>query len=195
MASVEMGCLLVGRDMVTSRTPNPVSATHGVRHDTDLRSGQNRAVQIIRADFADPSLATFLQAHLDDMAPTAPVESRHALDLDALQDERVRLWVARTDDTIVGTAALAAIDDRHEELKSMRTDPARRGTGVASRMLAHALADARERGVERVSLETGSMAFFVPARRFYASAGFVPCEPFGCYVADPHSTFMTMILR
>lgn len=74
-------------------------------------------------------------------------------------------------------------------------DPARRGTGVARRMLAHVLADARDRGVERVSLETGSMGFFVPARRFYAAAGFVPCEPFGSYVADPNSTFMTMLLR
>ena len=133
-------------------------------------------MQITRADFADPALAAFLQAHLDDMEPTAPPESRHALDLGALQGEHVRLWVATADDTIVGTAALAAVDDRHEELKSMRTDPARRGTGVASRMLAHVLADARERGVERVSLETGSMDFFVPARRFYAAAGFVPCD-------------------
>ena len=111
------------------------------------------APTISRADFADPALAAFLQAHLDDMEPTAPPESRHALDLGALQHERVRLWVATADDEVVGTAALAAIDDRHEELKSMRTDPALRGTGVASRMLAHVLdrcARARRRaGVAR----------------------------------------------
>ena len=167
------------------------------RPDTSSKHAAARivAVQITRADFADPALAAFLRAHLDDMEPTAPPESRHALDLGALQGEHVRLWVATEEDAIVGTAALAAIDDRHEELKSMRTDPARRGTGVASRMLAHVLADARERGVERVSLETGSMAFFVPARRFYAGAGFVPCEPFGSYVADPNSIFMTLVLR
>ena len=150
------------------------------------------SLTISRADFADPALAAFLQAHLDDMEPTAPPESRHALDLTALQGEHVRLWVARDGDAIVGTAALAAIDDRHEELKSMRTDPALRGTGIASRLLAHVLDDARSRGVERVSLETGSMDFFVPARRFYAKAGFVPCPPFGSYVDDPNSTFMTM---
>lgn len=152
-------------------------------------------MQITRADFGDPRLAAFLQAHLDDMEPTAPPESRHALDLAALQGDGVRLWAAQVDGEIVGTAALATLDDRHEELKSMRTDPARRGQGVAGRMLAHVLADARERGVERVSLETGSMDFFVPARTFYSQAGFVPCEPFGSYVADPHSTFMTLALR
>ncbi|WP_299931307.1 GNAT family N-acetyltransferase [uncultured Nocardioides sp.] len=149
-------------------------------------------MQISRADFADPRLEAFLQAHLDDMEPTAPPESRHALDLAALQADGVRLWVGVDADTILGTVALAAVADGHEELKSMRTEPRLRGTGVATRLLAHALDDARARGVSRVSLETGSMAFFEPARRFYARAGFVPCPPFGSYAEDPNSTFMTL---
>ena len=149
---------------------------------------------IARADFADPRLAAFLQAHLDDLEPTAPPESRHALDLPALEGPRVRMWVATDADDIVGTAALAALDAHHEELKSMRTEPRVRGRGVASSLLAHALDDARSRSVERVSLETGSMAFFAPARSLYAKAGFVPCAPFGTYVEDPNSTFMTLEL-
>ena len=149
---------------------------------------------IIRADFADPRLAAFLQAHLDDMEPTAPPESRHALDLSGLQRDDVRLWVATDGDRLVGTAALAALGDGHEELKSMRTDPQLRGRGIASRLLVHLLDDARSRRVERVSLETGSMEFFAPARAFYARAGFDPCPPFGSYVGDPHSTFMTLVL-
>ena len=151
-------------------------------------------MRIARADFDDPALADFLQAHLDDMEPTAPPESRHALDLTALRGDGVRLWVGHAEGRIVGTAALAPLEAGHEELKSMRTDPALRGTGIARRMLAHVLDDARSRGVGRVSLETGSMDFFVPARRLYASAGFVPCEPFGSSVADPNSTFMTLSL-
>ena len=74
----------------------------------------------------------------------------------------------------------------------MRTEPRVRGRGVAPRLLAHVLADARARGVTRVSLETGSMAFFEPARASLRLAGFVPCGPFGDYVEDPNSTFMTM---
>ena len=149
---------------------------------------------ISHADFADPALAAFLQAHLDDMEPTAPPESRHALDLADLQRDDVRLWVAAAADRLVGTAALAVVGDGHEELKSMRTDPHVRGQGIASRLLAHALDDARSRHVGRISLETGSMEFFAPARAFYARAGFEPCPPFGSYVDDPHSTFMTMVL-
>jgi len=158
------------------------------------RIPHNHRVLITRADLADPRLAAFLQAHLDDMEPTAPPESRHALDLTALQADGVRLWVGVDGDGIVGTVALAAVGQGHEELKSMRTEPLARGTGVATRLLAHALDDARARGVSRVSLETGSMEFFEPARRFYARAGFVPCPPFGSYVEDPLSTFMRLEL-
>ncbi|MFJ8894945.1 GNAT family N-acetyltransferase [Leifsonia sp. NPDC102414] len=150
---------------------------------------------IARADFASPALREFLQAHLDDIEPTAPPESRHALDLAALQAPHVRLWTARDGETIVGTAALAALEEPgHEELKSMRTDPERRGEGIAAALLEFVLGDARERGVERVSLETGSMAFFAPARRLYARAGFVESGPFGSYTDDPNSAFLTLAL-
>ncbi|MBB1153037.1 MULTISPECIES: GNAT family N-acetyltransferase [Amycolatopsis] len=146
---------------------------------------------IERADFADPQLRVFLQAHLDDLAPTAPAESRHALDLAALQRPHVRLWTVQDDRRIVGTAALAALEPRHEELKSMRTDPARRGQGIARTLLAHLLQDAKDRGIERVSLETGSMDFFAPARALYLRAGFTPCAPFGSYRDDPNSTYLS----
>ena len=145
--------------------------------------------QLDRADLRD-----FLQAHLNDMEPTAPPESRHALDLDGLRGPGVRMWVARLDDALVGTVALKAVDPAHDELKSMRTDPAARGTGVASALLRYALDDARARGVTRVSLETGSMAFFDPARALYRKHGFTECAPFGAYRPDPLSTFMTLSL-
>ena len=149
---------------------------------------------IERADFTDPGLGAFLQAHLDDLTPTAPAESRHALDLGALRAPGVRLWVAAIDEEIVGTGALAALEPGHEELKSMRTNPRRRGQGIATRILEHLLQDARGRHVRRISLETGSMDFFVPARALYAKAGFVACGPFGPYIDDPNSVFMTKTL-
>lgn len=149
---------------------------------------------ISQADLDEPALADFLWDHLAAMAPTAPAESRHALDLRGLRSPRVRLWVARSGEEIVGTAALAELEPGHEELKSMRTEPRVRGRGIARRLLDHVVADARERGVVRLSLETGSMEFFAPARAFYRKAGFVPCPPFGTYVPDPNSVFMTRSL-
>ena len=56
------------------------------------------------------------------------------------------------------------------------------------------LDDARERGMTRLWLETGSQASFAPARGLYASAGFELCEPFGDYRPDRHSVFMTLVL-
>ncbi|KHL09993.1 UNVERIFIED_CONTAM: GCN5 family acetyltransferase [Mumia flava] len=146
------------------------------------------------ANFDDPQLAAFLQQHLDDMEPTAPPESRHALDLDALRAPNVRMWVVREGEVIRGTGAIVELEPGHEEIKSMRTDPSVRGEGLARRMLTWMLYDARDRGVERVSLETGSMEYFAPARALYASAGFTECAPFGAYREDPNSTFMTLTL-
>jgi putative acetyltransferase len=148
-------------------------------------------VRIERASFAHPRLALFLQAHLDELAPTAPAESRHALDITALQQPGVRLWTVHDSDEIVGTAALAPLAARHEELKSMRTDPARRGQGIASMLLDYLIRDAQNRGIKRISLETGSMPFFAPARALYARAGFDPCPPFGNYADDANSAFLT----
>ncbi|WP_420098247.1 GNAT family N-acetyltransferase [Corynebacterium sp.] len=127
--------------------------------------------------------------------PTSPEDSQHALDMDHLHDPRMRVWVALDDDEVVGTVALAPLESGHEELKSMRTDPSRRGgggEGIATALLSHALGDANRRGVTRVSLETGNADFFAPARRLYRGTGFRDCEPFGTYDDDPNSVFMTI---
>jgi putative acetyltransferase len=151
-------------------------------------------VQIVRADFDDPRLRAFLEQHLADLAPTAPKESQHALNLAELQNPKVQLWVGLDGSNLVGTGALAQLEPGHEELKSMRTDPRLRRSGIARAVLTHLLLDARGRGVRRISLETGSQEFFAPARALYASAGFQECAPFGSYVDDPNSTFMTLEL-
>ena len=152
------------------------------------------SITIDRVEGPTPGLAAFLLAHHADMAGTAPPESQHALSLDRLMAPGVRLFAAHDRGELVATGALAPIDDGHEELKSMRTDPARRGQGLGRAMLDALLDDARRRGIRRVSLETGSAEFFAPAHALYTRAGFAPCEPFADYVDDPHSTFLTVDL-
>jgi putative acetyltransferase len=53
---------------------------------------------------------------------------------------------------------------------------------------------ARARDVHRVSIETGTMAAFAPARAPDERAGFAPCEPFGSYAYSPNSICMTLRL-
>jgi putative acetyltransferase len=95
---------------------------------------------------------------------------------------------------LLAVGALKRLDPDHAEVKSMHTVAAARGQGIGRRMAEHLIAVAREAGYRRLSLETGSMAEFAPARALYASVGFERCDPFGEYRASPNSTYMTLYL-
>jgi putative acetyltransferase len=77
----------------------------------------------------------------------------------------------------------------------MHTVQTRRRSGVGSAVLLHIIDAARNMGLSRLSLETGSADFFVPARELYRRHGFVECAPFGDYVEDPNSVFMSRDLH
>ncbi len=151
-------------------------------------------MEIIVDDLSGPEIAAFLAEHVRDMLAVTPLESKHALDLDGLRRPEVTFWSIRDGDTLVGCGAIARLDDRHAEVKSMRTAAEHRGTGVASRLLAHILAGAKAMGLSRLSLETGATEPFRPARRLYAKFGFEYCGPFADYRPDPYSVFMTKAL-
>lgn len=132
-----------------------------------------------------------LEGHLVDMRATSPPESVHALDPTALVGPGLSFWTLRDEGVLLGCAALKEIDPEHAEIKSMRTTPAARRRGVASRLLDHVIVTASARGYTRISLETGTQDFFAPARALYQSRGFVECGPFASYVLDPHSAFFS----
>lgn len=139
-----------------------------------------------------PDVLSLLGEHLADMFATSPPESVHALDVSALRDRSVEFWTARSDDgVLLGCGALKDLGGGHGEIKSMRTTAAARGRGVATALLGHLLDRARDRAMTRVSLETGTEDYFAAARRLYRRHGFAECEPFGDYVLDPHSVFLT----
>ncbi|GAA2360038.1 GNAT family N-acetyltransferase [Streptomyces cuspidosporus] len=142
-------------------------------------------------DLSGPETAEFLDEHVRQMRSLSPPESKHALDLDALREPDITFWVVRDGDVLVGCGALKKLDAGHAELKSMRTKAARTRSGVASLLLEHIITEAERMGFTRLSLETGSAEFFLPARKLYEKFGFVPCEPFADYRPDPNSTFMT----
>lgn len=77
----------------------------------------------------------------------------------------------------------------------MHTLESERRKGVGSAMLRHIVAAARAQAMSRLSVETGSSGYFGPARTLYRKHGFVDCAPFGDYVADPNSVFMSLDLR
>jgi putative acetyltransferase len=149
-------------------------------------------MKIVVDDLHGPEIAAFLEEHVAQMRSITPLESKHALDLDALRQPEITFWSVLDDDgTLVGCGAIKRLDDDHAELKSMRTKAERKRSGVASHLLDHILDEAGRMGFIRVSLETGSDDFFRPARLLYGKFGFVECEPFADYRLDPYSVYMT----
>jgi putative acetyltransferase len=142
-----------------------------------------------------PEVQQLLHEHLQTLAQHSPPGSMHALDLGSLRRPEITFWSVWGRGGLMGCGALKELDSRHGEIKSMRTAAKHLRQGVAAGMLHHILEEARRRGYRRLSLETGSMAAFAPARRLYAARGFRECAPFAGYRLDPNSVYMTMELR
>ncbi len=138
-----------------------------------------------------PQVLELLNQHLQDMNANSPEESVHALDVSGLLHPSVTFWTLWNKDQLLGCGALKRLDDQHGEIKSMRTANSARKQGVASTLLEYIIEHAKQQGYQRLSLETGTMAFFHPAHRLYQRYGFQECAPFSNYQLDPNSLFMT----
>lgn len=148
-------------------------------------------MQIIVDDLTSPEIRELLVQHLVDMSRNSPPESMHALNLEQLRRPEMTFWSAWDDGKLAGCGALKELDKEHGEIKSMRTVPSYRRRGVASNVVTHIMIEAKRRNYRRLSLETGSMDAFLPARKLYTKFGFKMCKPFSDYVEDPNSVFMT----
>lgn len=143
---------------------------------------------------SSPDVLALLDRHLAFAATHSPPEHVHAVGVERLIEPSVAFVAVRRDGELLGVGALRRLDDEHAELKSMHTTKAARGRGVGRAVLDHLLDLAAARGHTRVSIETGTMDAFSPARALYASAGFRPCPPFAEYTSNPYSTCMTLAL-
>lgn len=152
-------------------------------------------MRIIDGDFADPRVVDLLRIHLTNARSATAPGSAHALDLTQLQSPDIGFWTIWDEQTLLGCGALKRLSADHGEVKSMHTAQATRRRGAGSAMLRHIIKVARERGMSRLSLETGASEYFVPARFFYKTHGFQECPPFGDYVLDPNNVFMSLDLR
>jgi putative acetyltransferase len=142
-------------------------------------------------DLTRPAVHALLNEHLAHMHSITPAESVHALPVDELRKPDITFWCAWEGEELLGCGALKELTPRHGEVKSMRTVRAHLRKGVARSILVQIIEEAKRRSYERLSLETGSMPEFQPAVRLYSSFGFTSCPPFGEYVEDPNSLFMT----
>lgn len=146
-------------------------------------------------DLRGSEIAELLNEHLTDIKSVSPPESKHALDLEGLRQPDITFWTLWEGDKLAGCGALRELSAQLGEIKAMRTAAKFRRKGVAAKLLHHIIEESRRHSYRRLSLETGSMAYFEPARRLYTSFGFEVCAPFADYREDPNSVFMTKIIE
>ena len=151
-------------------------------------------MRIIVDDLSGSEIRALLETHFAGMLASSPPESCHFLDFDGLNAPDVTFWSIWDGDALAGCGALKELTPEHGEVKSMRTHADHLRKGVGANMLTHIISQARARGYHRLSLETGSSADFAPALALYAAHGFEYCPPFGDYVEDSFSRFMTLAI-
>lgn len=140
------------------------------------------------------SVMALLRAHHQEMFEHSPPESVHALDESKFSADNITFWGLYMGTELAGCGALQVLSADHVEVKAMRTHSAYLRKGVAAALLEYMIQYAQQHGYQRMSLETGTMAFFEPARAMYKRFGFVECSPFSDYFDDPNSVCMTRLL-
>jgi putative acetyltransferase len=106
----------------------------------------------------------------------------------------VTFWSAWLDGKLCGCGAFKALSAVAGEVKSMHTRPAYLRQGVGQAVLDAIVQAGRERGYEKLYLETGTGQPFAAAHALYLRNGFAWCGPFGDYPATDFNVFMVMHL-
>ena len=93
------------------------------------------------------------------------------------------MFIARIAGQAVGCAGLQVFEDGTGEVKRMYVVTEVRTTGIGSRLLARVVEAALTAKLSVLRLETTE--FLPDAQRLYRANGFVPCQAYGPYVANP----------
>lgn len=153
-------------------------------------------ITVRRDDPTSPAAAALVARHLDGVGLTTGPEHRFVLDARELSAPDVAFFTAWDGGELAGIGAIKDLGSGHAEVKSMRTDPAHLRKGVGAAILSSLITEARKRGFERLSLETGTSEDFVPAHALYRRFGFADCPAFADYPADsPYNCYMTLRLQ
>jgi putative acetyltransferase len=143
---------------------------------------------VITAEPFDSADARRLIAGLDaGLAELYPPEQRFGPNLmpEHLADGRGTFLVARDGEQAVGCGAIRLLDPTSAEVKRMYVEPLQRGRGVGKAVLTALEAAARQLGVERLALETGT--YQRAAIALYKGAGFKQIDCWGEYASSPTS--------
>ncbi len=149
-------------------------------------------MKIIEGNFNSPEVNQLLKKHFIELRSVSPEGSTHVLDIEGLQDNSIKFWSIYENNDLIGCGALKFLDPKHGEFKSIRVADSFREKGYGKKIIKVLIEKSRELDVEKISIETGSGRFFLPARKLFKNSGFKECKPFSHYVDDPNSCYMSL---
>lgn len=150
--------------------------------------------EIRQDDLSDETVRELLALHLSGMRASSPPGHSFALDLSGLQTPDVTVWTAWRGPSLAAIGALKELGGGVAEVKSMRTHPDHLRKGAGGALLEHIIAEARRRGISRLSLETGSGESFEAALALYRARGFQSGGAFADYVPSAFNQFLHLEL-
>ena len=146
----------------------------------------------IEGNFDNSEVNNLLKKHFIELRSVSPEGSAHVLDIPGLKDSSIKFWSLWEDDKLIGCGALKFLEKDHGEFKSIRVIDEFRKKGYGIRILEHLINEAKKLSIKKLSLETGSGDFFLPARALFKKIGFTECAPFAHYKKDPNSCYMSL---
>ena len=148
----------------------------------------------IEGNFDNPEVNELLTKHFVELRAASPKGSAHVLDIPGLKEPSIKFWSLWSDEKLIGCGALKFLDKEHGEFKSIRIHDNFRMQGQGVNVINHLINEAKTLKIKRLSIETGSSDFFIPARKLFKKTGFTVCEPFAHYKVDVNSVYLTMII-
>tara|TARA_B100000745_G_C19984048_1_gene333429 strand:- start:161 stop:622 length:462 start_codon:yes stop_codon:yes gene_type:complete len=149
----------------------------------------------IEGNFEHLKVNDLLVKHFKELKSVSPEGSAHVLDISGLKDPSIKFWSIWEENTLIGCGALKFLDENHGEFKSIRVIDDFRKKGYGFKIINHLIEEAKKLNVKRLSLETGSGNFFIPARKLFQKVGFEKCSPFAHYKEDTNSCYMSLDLK
>jgi len=148
----------------------------------------------IEGNFDNPYVNEMLVKHFIELRSVSPEGSAHVLDIVGLKDPTIKFWSLWEDEQLMGSGALKFLDKDHGEFKSIRINDKFRKKGNGIKVITHLIDEAKKLNIKKLSLETGAVIFFNPARKLFTNCGFKLCEPFSHYKEDINSVYMCLLI-
>ncbi len=146
----------------------------------------------IEGNFENPEVNELLIKHFKELKSVSPEGSAHVLDIPGLKISSIKFWSIWEENILIGCGALKFLNKNHGEFKSIRVVDNFRKKGFGFKIIEHLIKEAKKLNINKLSLETGSGDFFIPARKLFKKVGFKECVPFAHYKEDLNSFYMSL---